>query len=71
MLIGPVDEIWQHRKKIRARCGQHEWNKMEHQIVEEGHGTCQGVSSERPSLFERHGLVFFNQGQWQTQGEHG
>jgi hypothetical protein len=34
------DEIWQHREKIHARPGQREWNKMEHQIVEEGYGNC-------------------------------
>ena len=40
MLTGPVDEIWQHREKIRARHGQRELNMREHQTTEVGYGTC-------------------------------
>jgi hypothetical protein len=41
---------------------------MEHRIVEEGCGTCQGVSSECPSWFERCGLVFFDRGSGELKG---
>jgi hypothetical protein len=58
MLKESVDKLWQHCEKVHLCCGQCEWNKKGHQIVEGGYGTSPKVFLEHPDWLERHDLMF-------------
>jgi hypothetical protein len=59
MLKESVDKLWEHCEKVGVRHGQHEWNKMGHQLAEGDYGICPSVFLEHLNWLERHNLGFF------------